>query len=425
MKKKIAIVGAGLSGLITAYNLCKNSNTEVIIFEKGKEYSKRDTIRGRDMVCGEGGAGTLGGGKLCFPPASKGVWLRSGMKADEFENFERQILQPFLGDSFTQNYNPKIEVLHKLNNLFIKDYKSYFLSKTEMYKFVSKLIDSIKTLGVTILYNCEFKKWENGKGKFIVEFFDENNHKKYETFDFLIIASGRISSSSMCRWMRKDSEVFLQNPDLGIRVTLPLSSKGVFRNVGKDIKIKAKFDNIGVRTFCVCAGGEKTLVDLNGIQYFDGHFGMNLTDMVNFGILARSPYIYGYEGVALYCQCLRPYLNSCISLKDFIKYSEKLIKNISLFDEIFMSIKRFIVLLQQEHLIEGNLDDYPVDLPSVDNLNPMIRTNRNFETKERNLYVVGDAVGISRGFIQSMWSAYCASNDIIIKIDEERKKIVI
>ena len=254
---------------------------------------------------------------------------------------------------------------------------------------------------------------------------DEYNHKKNEIFDFLIIASGRISSDSICCWLGKDGGFFLQNPDLGIRFALPLNNEGLFKNIGKDVKIKAKFGDIGVRTFCVCSGGEKTIVNLNGVRYFDGHFKENITDEVNLGILARSPYVYGYEGAALYCHCLRPYLNSNISLKDFVKYSDKFIKDISIFNDLLNAIKQFIVLLQQEHLIEENLDKYPVFLPSVDRLNPIIKTNKNFETNQKNLYVIGDAVGISRGFIQSMWSAYCASNDIISKIDTVREKSVI
>ena len=425
MKRRIAIVGAGLSGLVAAYNLCKNGNTQVIIFERGKEYSKRSVLVESDLAYGEGGAGTIAGGKFCFPPASKGVWIRSQMQVKEFENFENQILRPFGGDGFINGHTEKIEVLHKLNSLFIKNYDSYFLSKTEMQNFVIKLINSVRSMGTTILHNCEFKKWKNNNGKFTVEFFDEDNHKKSDIFDFLIIASGRVSSDSIDKRSGRNHEIFLQNPDLGIRITLPLNNTGVFKNIGKDIKIKAQFGDIGVRTFCVCAGGEKTLVNLNGLRYFDGHFEENITNKVNLGILARSPYIFGYEGAALYCQCLRPYLDSCISLKDFIKYGDKFIKDINIFNDLLISIKQFVVLLQQEHLIEENLDKYPVFMPSVDKLNPVIKTNKNFETKQKNLYVIGDAVGVSRGFIQAMWSAYCASNDIIMKTDEMMEKIVI
>ena len=111
MKRKIAIVGAGLSGLVAAYNLCKNGNTQVIIFERGKEYSKRSVLVESDLAYGEGGAGTIAGGKFCFPPASKGVWIRSQMQVDEFENFENQILRPFGGDGFI-NVNVKSSACH-------------------------------------------------------------------------------------------------------------------------------------------------------------------------------------------------------------------------------------------------------------------------------------------------------------------------
>ena len=75
--KKIAIIGAGLSGLTMAYNIKRNCGANVVIFEKGKCYIERIEVESNELLCGEGGAGTVFGGKLCFPPASSGVWLRS------------------------------------------------------------------------------------------------------------------------------------------------------------------------------------------------------------------------------------------------------------------------------------------------------------------------------------------------------------
>ena len=68
-------------------------------------------------------------------------------------------------------------------------------------------------------------------------------------------------------------------------------------------------------------------------------------------------------------------------------------------------------------VINRKLNEYPVSLPSVDRINPRIAINENFETPLRNVYVVGDATGISRGFIQSMWSAYCATKHILNKLN--------
>ena len=174
----------------------------------------------------------------------------------------------------------------------------------------------------------------------------------------------------------------------------------------------------------MCAGGTHALVNLNDIQYFDGHFDDFITKEVNLGILARSPYIFGYEGAALYCQSLRKYINADLSLKDFCIYSDHFLGANAMFDDIFNGIKEFIYVLQREGILEDNLDKYPAWLPSADRWNSIVETNQYFETKEKNLYIIGDAIGISRGFIQAMWSAYCASNNILLKTHTNVEEMV-
>lgn len=425
--KKIAIIGAGLSGLTMAYNIKKNCGANVVIFEKGKCYIERIEVESNELLCGEGGAGTVFGGKLCFPPASSGVWLRSKLNHIMFEKFTQTCV-----DSFVPNKNiPKIvsatQLYHKRENLFFKDYESVFLTKSEMRMFVGDLIDKVKDSGTVIYNKCEFLNYVEKNGKFYVKCsHNELKQEEYE-FDYLVFASGRWSSDSTLKWLSNHTSVTLQNPDLGIRFSIKHKDSPVFENIGKDVKIKAKLGNIGVRTFCVCSGGNKTSVDLKGTKYYDGHFDDKITNEVNMGVLARSPYIFGYEGAALFCSCLKDYLDADFSLKDFMKYSHRMIKETNIYSDVLDSINCFLNMLKQEHIIDENLDKYPVWLPSVDRLNPIIWTNHNFETATHNLYVIGDAVGISRGFVQSMWSAYCASEDIIKKVkgQEYKEKMII
>ena len=425
--KKIAIIGAGLSGLTMAYNIKKNCEANVVIFEKGKCYIERIEEESDELLCGEGGAGTVFGGKLCFPPASSGVWLRSRLNPIMFEEFTRTYLDSFVPNKSIPSVISATQLYQKKENLFFKDYESVFLTKSEMRIFVGNLINKVKTLGTIIYNNCEFLDYEENNGKFYVRcLHDELDQENYE-FDYLVFASGRSSSDLISKWLSKRTVVTLQNPDLGIRFSINHKDSPVFENIGKDVKIKTKFGNIGVRTFCVCSGGNKTRVDLKGIKYYDGHFEDKITDEVNIGILARSPYIFGYKGAALFCSCLKDYLDCDFSLKDFMKFSHRMIKETNIYSDVFDSINSFLNMLKQEHIIGENLDKYPVWLPSVDRLNPIIRTNHNFETTTHNLYVIGDAVGISRGFVQSMWSAYCASENVIknVKEQEYKEKIII
>lgn len=421
MTKKVMIVGAGLSGLLMAYSLACNENMEIIVLEKGKRYENRDGAQGLDLVCGEGGAGTIYGGKLCFPPASSGVWLRSKMRKDQFKDFMQNVLGKFLPGVYHDYCGG---YLYKKGQILTKNYPSAYISRDEMKKFVYRLLGTVKGMGVLILHDSTFLGYEAINGKFIVKFALNGRYTLMEKVDYLILASGRESSDSIRKWFTSRTKIKLQNPDLGLRFSIQDNEWGIFRQIGKDIKIKMQIGCIGVRTFCVCAGGTRTLVNLNDIQYFDGHFDDIITREVNLGVLARSPYIVGYEGAALYCQALKKYLNADMSLKDFCKYSARLIVSDTMFDDIFNSIKEFIYVLQQEGVLENNLDKYPVWLPSADRWNAIVETNQYFETGEKKLYVIGDAVGISRGFIQAMWSAYCASKDILLKTYKKIEEIV-
>lgn len=425
--KKIAIIGAGLSGLTMAYNIKKNCEADVVIFEKGKRYIQRIEEESDELLCGEGGAGTVFGGKLCFPPASSGVWLRSKLNNIMFEEFTQNCLASFFPNKTIPSIMSTTQLYQKREKLFFKDYESIFLTKSEMRTFVGALISEVKELGTIIYNNCEFVDYVEKNGKFYIRCLHDELEQENHEFDYLVFASGRLSADLTLKWLGTRTSVALQNPDLGIRFSLKYKDSAMFENIGKDVKIKAKFGNIGVRTFCVCTGGNKTRVDLKGMKYYDGHFEDKITDEVNMGILARSPYIFGYEGAALFCSCLKDYLDADFSLKDFMKYSHRMIKETNIYSDVLDSINSFLYMLKQEHIIDENLDKYPVWLPSVDRLNPIIRTNHNFETTTHNLYVIGDAVGISRGFVQSMWSAYCASEDVIKKVkgQEYKEKMII
>lgn len=415
--KRIVIVGAGLSGLMMAYHISENCEVEIVILEKGKSYKERLMRNTEELVSGAGGAGTVFGGKLCFPPASAGVWSRSILDESEFLEFQKICLLPFV-DSIEVCKDIIFSEQSSLeHHLSIKDYPSTLLKQNEMRMLVLSIIEKLKLNGVHISYNCNFLNYEKDGERFRIEY--NNNNIVYEECDYLVLAGGRLSSVSMHKWIKNPSDIIMQSPDLGVRTTFEYDDSSVFSSIGRDVKIKAQYGDIGVRTFCVCSGGDKVRIDLNELKYYDGHFGDNISDKVNMGILARSKHLVGYEVAELYCTCLESYLDKSLSLKDFMQYREVLIKDNNIFLEIMNSIYYFILDLQKEGIITDNLDKCPVYLPSVDRLNSMVKTDHNFETSEKGVYVIGDALGISRGFIQSMWSGYHASCNLIMKLKEK------
>jgi uncharacterized FAD-dependent dehydrogenase len=409
----IAIIGAGLSGLISAYVLSKEPGISVTIFEKGRAYADRITSKGEDTLTGVGGAGTISGGKLCFPPASSGVWKKTGLNAAGFNNFIDGYLNPLIGNISEHRIYPFFNPDNQFD-FYNKKYETKLLLKNEMKRFISALLTALQEQNVIInsRVNCiRFEKKENAVKIFYNNYYSDT---LADAFDYVIIATGRSSAKNIVQWF-SDTEITHTAPDLGIRVSIDNNENEIFSKYGQDIKLKASYGDISVRTFCVCSGGDKTLVKYENQEYYDGHFNDTLSNVVNFGLLVRNKNIIGIDNAVEYCNSFSGFIGDGISLKDIMRYKSVLIKTQPRFGYVFEAINRFIARLIKDGLVTANLDKYQAFMPSIDRLNPIISTNRFFESELENIYVVGDATGISRGFIQSMWSAYYASGNILWK----------
>ena len=135
---KIIIIGGGLSGLTAAVNIAKSiDNVEITIIEKGLSYDERITTKDQ-ILCGMGGAGTTAGGKLCFPPASNGVWEKT--KADSYRY--RIFYNNFLRDVCGEQTNEKIRIqdVNFNEHLWKKEYASHLLLQNGMNGWIKKSI---------------------------------------------------------------------------------------------------------------------------------------------------------------------------------------------------------------------------------------------------------------------------------------------
>jgi len=420
---KIAIIGAGLSGLMSALILSKETDVKVTIFEKGQPYSNRLLSKEANMLQGVGGAGTISGGKLCFPPASSGVWKKTGLEISDFKLFTNKYLKTLLNNDILDALNTSYFYTMSKSKIINKNFETKLLLGQEMQCFINTLLVQLKKQDVIIRTNTNFKNCRKIENSVILHFNNENDEPCMESFDYIIIASGRSSAKDIYEWLPVN---YLEqvSPDLGIRLSIETNENEIFSGYGKDIKLKSNYGNISARTFCVCSGGNKTLINYEGQQYFDGHFGDVLSNIVNFGILVRNKDIIGVNNAIKFCKELGGFTGEDISLKDILIHKTKFLRSNSRFSYVLETINYFVNQLVNDGYISANLDKYQVFMPSIDRLNPVIFTNKYFETAQENIYVVGDAAGVSRGFIQSMWSAFFASENILWKLalQEHTKK---
>lgn len=407
--KKIFIIGAGLSGLLTAYLIKKHLEADVIILEQGNSFESRVRNPSGSLITGVGGAGTLFGGKFCFPPASSTIWKKTHYTPALFEKFMESCIAPFLPQGPRP---PQVEQVclpdKKIKESF---FNTQLVLKNDMHYFVLKLKKYVLASGVDIREKSRLEHFtRTTAGTYELAYSDKLGRHREQT-NTLVFATGRSSFNAVYKWFGRFGFVKRQSPDLGIRLTLDSNTNPMFAT-GHDRKLKMRVGNTEVRTFCVCAGGDTVIVQNEHLKYYDGHFLEQLTNHTNLGILARNNFPTGNHMLDVYCNTLGQYMNSDISLKDFFALAPHIMKMEPTIIPILNSICKFVDALKANEVINGNPSEIPVYLPSVDRLNPKISVDENFETPLPNVYVIGDSTGISRGFIQSMWSAYCAAEHI-------------
>lgn len=417
MKPSVVVVGGGLSGLSAALSIAQAGDVQVTILEKGDEYGARLQSAEGSILCGLGGAGTLSGGKLCFPPASKGVWRKTANMIHEFAQFRNAYFSNVKVRD-CNNVTPFIQ--RDTERVFCKHYENKLVLKEEMNEWVSNLISSVEALGVIIRCNCEFLQFKHSDNGVIVSFRNKDGYLERQEASYLLLGTGRTSTALLHRVLG-GGQMLPAMPDLGIRLSLDRKQHSRFAVVGKDVKLKCSVDDFLLRTFCVCSGGDVVKVSNNKQWYFDGHFGSDITNVANLGILARTPKLRGNGVAEDYLNAMQKYVNAGISLSDFMKYYKLLAHN-NQYEPLFSAIIVFVKELQKAGIIEQHPSTIPVMIPSVDRFNPTVLTSSNFETFVPRVFVVGDAAGVSRGFVQALWSGHCAAERIKLYLHNDTRK---
>lgn len=404
-KSTITIIGGGLSGLTAASYLSKYA--DVTILEQGKEYEDRTIQNSDEVLIGLGGAGTLSGGKLCFPPASGGIWRKTRSHMPKFQDFCYELygsLNSLLTISGEAEDIPNSAMSKKV-------YHTELILQDSMQRYIRDHIIQLQNQGCTIRSHCRANRILHSDERYEIIFDNESREVEHIVSSYVIIATGRTSVPFLHNLFALDSH---HQPDLGIRLSLD-TNQPAFSRVGADIKIKQQMKNYLVRTFCVCCGGGPIKTATRGLVHYDGHFTDKITDITNLGLLARSPNYSGKKAVEYYLQSMQPYVDKDISLRDFIRYYSIIAKG-SPYEELFEVLASFALELYRNALLVQNADEIPVMFPSVDNINPLIWTDSSFESYLHNVFVIGDAAGVSRGFVQSMWAGFCAAERIVEKI---------
>ena len=316
MKKEydVAIVGAGPSGLFTAYELSMlyGKTISIGLFDKGETIKKRvcpsPRIEEGCMACspchisdGIMGAGMMSDGKLHFHKDVMEVFrmgLLSGAETDEALNYLESLFEKWglKGPVYPLDQKKALEISQEINKLMLGDnfvlkvkQKTRHVGSDRSPLLVSKMVNEILYHGnVDIQVRSSLLSYDNIGGESILTFKDGNGVGKI-TAGKTFIGLGRRGSLQVQDLIDQFSIPHSYRPvEIGGRVEIPI---GVMKKITDQVYnpfFWQKNDNGTVTfTFCANPGGFLTTESLlPGIAGVNGEGRMDTkSPKTNFAVL--------------------------------------------------------------------------------------------------------------------------------------------
>lgn len=419
-------LGAGTAALAAGNRMLESGDKGFLILEKGnsldkrfcpgaKEYTCKFCKRGCYMVEGVGGANALYGNKICYFPASERILEDCTLDEKDIALKYLNSFQPYIDSGNIQETENKIGPY--------KEYTSDVLDQNEYRLLINalskKLVENELILANTNIIKISKKK--NGKFSLL------SQDGAVFICSKLILATGRSSHLFLKDLFDSLSiEYSFLNQDIGIRIETSKEnfSKNYYYQV--DPKIKFDFGDLGSgRTFCAHNQGLVVPIQFGNSFFADGAFSDKFSDNNNIALMVRTKNPLDNTLLEKWCGTINQYTQNSLILNKidlFNKPTQQLVNEIFSSLPIYpsethkMLMRNLLVNLfsneefkiLNSHLLGQTLTIYG---PAIDRYWVAPVLDRNFaSTTVRNCYVIGDAIGKSRGIFQAMFSGVLWAN---------------
>jgi uncharacterized protein len=437
----VLIVGAGASGIFTAYELVKlNPNMKILMIEKGHRLDKRtcpiDGVKIKacinctvcNIMNGYGGAGSLSDGKYNITNNFGGDLHKyvGDKEALGLMNYVDEVLCSMGGADAklysTANSDLKGKALQY--DLHLLDAKVRHLGTDRNLVILGNIYNHLKDK-IEMLFDTEVSNIE--KIEDIYEIATKN--ESYKCRD-LVMATGRSGSkwiSKICSKLGIKTES--NRVDIGVRVELPAA---VFEHITEDVyesKIvyrTKKYSDL-VRTFCMNPHGEVVSENTNGIVTVNGHSYSNPelhTDNTNFALLVSNHFTEPFKDSNEYGESIAKLSNMLgggvlvqrfgdlvagrrTSEHRMLKSFTKQTLNATPGDLSLVLPKRQLddiieMIYALDKIAPGTANEdtllYGVEVKFY---NSKVEVDNNLETKLKGLYVLGDGSGVTHSLSQA------------------------
>ena len=285
-KYDVAIVGAGPSGIYSAYELSKKRpGDRILILESGRDIYHRvcPISAGRSKSCigckpcsimrGFGGAGAYSDGKYNFT-TKFGGWLNEYISDDKVMELINYV------DSINLEHGAPRQIFSTANSnlgrtalehdLHLLDASVRHLGTENNLKMLERMYEQLKEK-VEFRFECPVKEIQSD-GKGCNELLLENGDRI--ATEYLIIAPGRAGAewfSNECRRLGVEQEN--NRVDVGVRVEVPDAIWDHITGEVYEAKLVYHTKRYGdsVRTFCMNPHGHVVMENTDGIVTVNGH----------------------------------------------------------------------------------------------------------------------------------------------------------
>jgi len=443
----VAIIGAGPAGIFTALTLAHAGIHRVLLIEQGNDIDKRDRRSSRDMLCGWGGAGAYSDGKLSLSN-EVGGFLNELMPAQELEHLLGEADQIYLHYGAPEKlYGTHINEIEALSSQARKVGLTLVPSRirhmgTENCAAVLKGMRNDLNDKITIKTGCRAEEVLVQNGELTgVRLADG----QVIPSSFVVAAPGRIGAGWMKTQTEKLTLTSIPSPvDIGLRIEAPASIVEPLTREAYEAKLiyySKTFDD-KVRTFCMNPYGEVVLEESDDIVTVNGHsYASRKTDNTNFAILVSSTFTDPFRNPIKYGK----YIASLANMLGKGAIIQRLCDLLEGRRSTEKRIERCITKPTLHAATPGDLSfvlpyrylkDIIEMLEILDNLAPgifsrhtllygvevkfyshRIKLSSHLESEIKDLFIVGDGAGISRGLIQASITGIVAGREILNRLN--------
>ncbi len=383
------IVGGGVSGLMTAYNLTLQKR-RVLVVERGRQFYERHHKKPFDVTNGIGGSGLFSDGKVSLFPSASFLW-----------KLNKSILHPAYDkvESFLRDFDCEIPPFSeewiyaaaKYDDSCEKKYDSVMLSQNQRTMIAFKLI---QTIGQdNIVANTEVTRIINRTGVFELEVKNGSSVSSCLAHS-VVLAGGKHQFETIMPNLSGVQFDSYNRYEVGIRVECSNSDFDYYNAPQPDIKLIERIGGFEVRTFCCCKGGCVLESCSDGFPSFNGTSNdFKNSDKTNVGFIVSIPSESATEEMIA---SLRQKKNGSMPLSEFLNTSEVVIT-----EEVDEIIKYFIAknFSQMAQRNQGI-----VYYPEFERFGAYPVLGNDLQLNGCGIWMTGDSTGLFRGLLPAFVS---------------------